>query len=123
MTYETQEALKREAWSVINDKTASVEKKAHAALYGLIQSHYERAVGHLEGAKKAFRKKVHGKNYSRYYELEIDTYIRHWLWANGACLAPEVLAKITEVWSYTPQEHELLPKGGTSYGDRPNGRN
>ena len=118
MNYNEQEAAKQEAWAVLRDPGATVYKKAWYALHKLCTPHYWRARQALEKEKAPFLRKVHGNRYSRYYELDIDVYTGHWLFANASLLFPaEVLDAIATYFSYTPQEHKLMQKGMTMYGE------
>lgn len=82
------------------------------------EAHYWRAKDALFNASAAFRKKVHGKRYQRSYQLEIDTYTRHWLWAIGCELIKddqEALEYIMKELRYKPEECKYLPKGMSMY--------
>lgn len=118
MDLKEREIAKKEAWNVLHDPEADVYKKAWYAVHKLIDAYYWGARKTLDKAKSPFRRRVHGKRFCRGYELGIDVYTRHWLWANGdRILPPDVLDVIRSVWGYSAEEHKLLPKGQTRYVD------
>ena len=120
MDYFDQEEAKKEAWAVLRDKDATTDKKTWYALHKLIAAHYWREKNALEKSNAKFRRRVHGVRYSPHYELDIDVYTRHWMWANAdRCLPPEVIAMITDFWGYRQEEHKMMPKGLSMYGEKP----
>lgn len=121
MNYQEREAAKSEALDVLHDPEATTHKKAWYALHKLIAAHYWRAKEDVDRAKAPFRRRVHGHRYSPLYELDIDVYTRHWLWSNAdTLLPPGVAQEIAAHWYYEPEEHKMLPKGMSMYGERSN---
>lgn len=120
MNYEEREDAKRSAWAVLGDQKADLHTKAMYALR-LIEAHYWRAKEDVDRSKAEFRRRVHGMRYSHFYELDIDVYTRHWLWANAdRLLPPGVADEIARCWGYEPEQHKMLRKGMSMYGEQPN---
>lgn len=118
MNYQEREDAKKIAWAVLIRPDVSPREKAFHALK-LIEAHYWRAREAVEGMPAPMRRKVHGRRYSRFYELDIDVYTRHWLWANGEkCLPASVLEVLKDDWFYEPEQHKMLGKGCSTYGER-----
>ena len=117
MDYAAREQQKAEARKILNEETASLARKANA-LIGLIDAYYWRAREHLESLPKAEQRRIHGKRYCRGYQLDIDIYTRHWLYANGNQFAPDVIEAVQELWCYEPEESRFLHKGKTTYSLR-----
>lgn len=113
--YEERESMKQKGWDAYRSD-CSTGFKTHGLLL-VISSHYWRARASLEKMPKAFQRKVHGKRYSPGHELEIDVYIRHWLFANCTKMAidPLVIECLNSVWHYKPEKHPLLHDGKTIY--------
>ena len=115
-TYEIREKAKREGWEKIAI-AKSVREKAFYFVNYIIWSHYWRAREDIESKKKrqTILRKIRGKKYYPYYQLDIDHYTRHWLHANRKSLSEEVLGLISEEWGYEPEENKFLPEGCTQY--------
>ena len=117
LDYHQREKLKHEA-SVVFHGDFDVPTRATALLYWC-ESHYWRAKEDLEGCTKAVQRKVHGKRYMPGYELELEVYTRHWLWALGSKLAgDDILNYISDTYGFTPEKSKFLEKGKTIYSVR-----
>lgn len=117
--YAAREVFKQEAWAVIAMDSLRPYAQAMALLH-VIECHYWRAREHLDAMPLAARKKIHGKRYSRSYELDIDVYTRHWLWANRDMEALQnrgcdLIAEVESNFGYVAEESKYLPKGKTCY--------
>jgi hypothetical protein len=118
LDFKARETLKSEAWSVIGGDASNIDK-AWALLY-VIEAHYWRAKQILEALPVVKQRRVHGKRYSKGYELDIDVYTRHWLWSNKdadalknkSCNLVELLK---EFFGYEPEQSKFLPVGHTIY--------
>ena len=118
LKYEDRETLKNEAWAVMASD-ASPYAKANALLH-IIEAHYWRARESLDLMPSKIRRCVHGKRYSRGYELDLDVYTRHWLWANSDSVAIkgrgcDLPALLDQHFGYQPEENKFMPKGCTDY--------
>lgn len=115
MEYAEQEAIKTEAWKVINSKLENIDAKALATLQ-IIEAHYWRAREDLEAMPKAAQRRIHGTRYCPGYSLNIDVYTRHWLAANKSIPIPyEVIQHVKSKFGYDPQESKFLLHGQASY--------
>ena len=115
MEYLEREELKREAWRQYASKTTSTYQKAYAILE-IIRAHYWRAREGLEARTVTKQKIIHGKRYCKGYQLDIDVYTKHWLFANGEKLvSKDVLNCIKDSFGYEPVKSKYLPPGFTSY--------
>lgn len=115
MEYNEQEKLKSEAWGVYFAKTSTINQKAWAILE-VVRAHYWRAKEGLEASRKKRQAKIHGKRYCKGYQLDIDVYTRHWLFANGERLvSKDVLLFIKEYYGYDQEESKYLPHGFSCY--------
>ena len=114
ITYTEREQLKKAAWLRINDADTSLLVKSQALL-DVIEAHYWRARESLEKQPKSEQRRIHGKRYCKGYELDIDVYTGHWLYANGNRIAPEIIAAVLMYWGYEPAESPFLMQGLTSY--------
>lgn len=93
----------------------SVAERANLLVRLQIWAHYWRARQNLEEAHPpSMIKKITGINIPG-YQLEIDLYATHWLWANGERWDPEVIEEVKKTWHYEPVESEYLPKGASIY--------
>ena len=115
-TYEQREEVKKRGWDFYHNCT-DVHQKSWCLLETIIWAHYWRAREALETARntKTLLRKIRGKNYYQYYELDIDHYTNHWLHANRNLCSDEVLHEIEEQTKYTPEENKYLPIGHTNY--------
>lgn len=115
-SYETREKVKLEGWQKIAN-ASSVREKAFYYLQHIIWSHYWRAREAIESASKPqfLLRKIRGRKYYLYYELDIDHYTNHWLHAFKDIIPMEVVNIIEEEWGYKPQENKYLPKGYSLY--------
>lgn len=115
MDYYEREEMKAEAWECIRSEYTSIEEKAYA-LFRIIEAHYWRAKEQLADMPASFRRRVHGKRYSKSYELEIDIYTRHWLAANkNMPVGNDVIEYLINELGYKPEPSKFLPIGATSY--------
>ena len=115
MEYAEREAMKHEAWKVINSKDANIRAKAWGVLK-VIEAHYWRAREDLESMPKAAQRRIHGKRYCPGYQLDIDVYTRHWLVANKSIpISYEVIQHVKSEFGYDPEESKFLHPGQTSY--------
>lgn len=115
MDYQEREEMKADAWQCIRSEYAGLSHKAYA-LFRLIEAHYWRAKEQLEDMPASFRRRVHGKRYSKSYELEIDIYTRHWLAANrNIPVGDDVFEYVINELGYKPEPSKFLPAGSTSY--------
>lgn len=114
MGYHERERQKAEAWPIVRDVEAPLPRRAWALLQ-VIDAHYQRAFEGLESLPKVQQRQIHGKRYTPGYQLDIDVYTRHWLYANGDAVSPEVVDAVREIYHYEPEQSKFLPKGQTSY--------
>jgi hypothetical protein len=114
MDYHEREKNKAEAWKLLGSADTSLTIKAQALLR-VIEAHYWRAREHLEARPKAEQRRIHGRRYCPFYQLDIDVYTRHWLHANGDRIAPEVIETLRDQWHYEPEASRFLARGQTSY--------
>jgi hypothetical protein len=115
MEYAEREAMKTEAWKVINSKDANIHAKAWGVLK-VIEAHYWRAREDLEAMPKAAQRRIHGKRYCPGHLLDIDVYTRHWLAANKSIpISYEVIQHVKSEFGYEPEESKFLHPGQTSY--------
>lgn len=116
MEYEEREKLKSEAWGIINDCHATTDQKAIAYSNGVITAHYWRAREALDARKdkRTFLRKIIGKNYCKGYELDIDTYTRHWLGANPKSVKNGDVFRLLCIW-FPPISNKYLKGGWTDY--------
>lgn len=118
LDYDAREALKGEAWAAIASDISGV-KKAWALLH-VIEAHYWRAREALEALPTAKQKKIHGKRYSKGYELDLDVYTRHWLWSNKDVEALknrgcDFVDLLKESFGYEPERSAFMPTGCSDY--------
>lgn len=115
MDYYEREEIKGIAWGLLRGEQSSLDEKA-CAIFMIIDAHYWRAREQLDDMPASFRRRVHGKRYTKGYELDIDVYTRNWLAANknipGCQDAVEHFMKST---GYAPEASKFLPDGATSY--------
>lgn len=115
MDYFQREASKSHAWNCIGSEQTSIEEKA-CALLRIIEAHYWRAREQLADMPASFRRRVHGKRYSKSYELDIYIYARHWLAANrNIPVGQDVFEYVINEFGYKPEPSRFLPNGATSY--------
>jgi hypothetical protein len=114
MKYEDREKLKERGWDLLRDSDPPKTKRL-VYLECIIQAHYWRAKEAIEICKtpKKFLKKIRGKEYDKEYELDLDHYTEHWLYANKHLMDKEIF-KLCREW-YDPKESKYLPKGCTIY--------
>lgn len=122
MDYHDQEKLKSLAWSLIFEykKLKNFKACAFYLLHGVITSHYWRARQFLERRKnhESLLRKIRGKKYYPFYELDIDHYTCHWLDANGDrqdLFPSEVIDHIKNDFHYVAEKCKYMPKGMTTY--------
>ncbi len=117
MEYKEREELKRKGWDDFS-KAETPSGKCQVLMHTIIKSHYWRAREALENRKdcKACLKKIRGSKYYPGYELDIDHYTEHWLFANQdhECMMNGVKEAAEEDW-YTPKESKYMTKGCSSY--------
>lgn len=116
--YAEREAMKAEASRIVHDPSASPARRAHALLHWC-EAHYWHAREHLDAMPIGFQRKVYGWHAPRGYELELDTYTRHWLAAVAPSIqgAVDLIDVIGEHCGYLPERCAYLPPGRTSYVD------
>lgn len=115
MDYFEREEMKAEAWHCLGSELLSINEKAYA-LFRIIEAHYWRAREQLDDMPASFRRRVHGKRYSKFYELEIDIYTRNWLAANqNIPVGQDVFEYVINELGYKPVPSKYLPVGSTSY--------
>jgi hypothetical protein len=116
--YQEREAMKTEASRIVHDPSASEMQRA-AALLRWSEAHYWRAREHLDTAPLSFLRAVLVRMVPRGYELEIDTYTRHWLAAVAPSIhgAVDLIDVIGEQWGYRPERCAYLPPGRSIYVD------
>lgn len=122
LDYEKREYLKDMARALISRYRQLENYRACAfyLLHGIITSHYWRAREHIENSKtpKKLLKYIRGKKYYANYELDIDHYTCHWLWANGEreeLFPKESIELIKKEWYYKSEKNKYLPKGMSIY--------
>jgi hypothetical protein len=70
---------------------------------------------------KKFQRRVLGRRYSPWYELDIDVYTRHWLWANGDRVnEQDAVRYVIDEFGYAPEQNRFLPKGASIYREPSN---
>jgi hypothetical protein len=117
LTYQQRETLKSEGWAIVAAVGLHIHFRANALL-AVIEAHYWRADEVLQTQPLAFRRRVHGRRYSPGYELDIDVYTKHWLWANGAKVKEQDVVKfVQDEFGYQPERSRFLPEGRTIYVD------
>jgi hypothetical protein len=114
MDYKQREELKEEGWNLL-DKCIYPQSKCNIFMHHIIKSHYWRARKHIEIQKNSctLLRKIRGRKYYKNYELDIDDYTPHWLFANKHLMDEETY-KCCCKW-YEPIESKYLPKGYTTY--------
>lgn len=116
--YAEREAMKAEASRIVHDPNASPPRRAHALLHWC-EAHYWRAREHLDRAPLSFLRAILEVSVPRGYELELDTYTRHWLAAVAPSIpgAEDLLGVVSEHYGYRPERCAYLPPGRTCYVD------
>ncbi len=109
-----QEDVKKHFWHTFNEEL-DIQNKARNIVLLLIYSHYWRARECIEKCPKGFLKKVVEKKYFPGYQLAIDLYSVHWLWAMQYRFEKDVIEEIEKFWHYKPTESKYLPHGMTIY--------
>lgn len=116
MDYEEREKLKQEGWSKFKD-CKTPYGKMQILMHYIIMAHYWRAREELESSKKCdkYLKLIRGKKYYKYYQLDIDHYTEHWLFANkDQEFMKDGVFESCKEW-YEPKESKYLPKGMSIY--------
>lgn len=116
MEYQEREKVKNEAWELFS-KASTDAHKANILLHGVITPHYWRARENLEARKnlKSLLKKIFPKKYFPGYEMDIDHYTEHWLFAqkNAPFMTEGIFEQLCKF--YDPKESKYLPAGCTEY--------
>ena len=116
MEYEEREKIKSEAWKQFSE-ASSDSHKANILLHGVVLPHYWRAREKLEAKKnlKSSLKKIFNKKYCSGYEMDIDHYTEHWLFAqkNASFMTEGIFEQLCQY--YDPKESKYLPAGCTEY--------
>ncbi len=116
--YQDREAMKTEASRIVHDPAVSECQRAHALLQWA-EAHYWRARESLDEKPHSFLAALLGRSIPRGYELELDTYTRHWLAAVAPSLpgATDLIPVIGEQYGYRPERCAYLPPGHSLYID------
>lgn len=115
--YLKREKIKSQGWKIIGNPNSSLFQKASAYLSLIIWAHYWRAREILESSRyhKTILKQIMGNKYYSGYILDIDHYIRHWLYSHREKVDPEILNTIEKEFHYSPQKNKYLLDGHTMY--------
>ncbi len=113
--YAEREEGKREGWGILSDESNSMYLRAHGLLL-VVEMHYWRCLEALNESPVSIRRRIYGKRYSKYYQLCIDRYTEHWLYANGSRVSErDVVKYVCDEIGYKPVKSKFLPYGHTVY--------
>lgn len=113
--YHQREEYKSLCWNKFREGNEIYQKAF--AIIGVCDCHYFRAIESIQ-ERRDYRKllmAIRGKKYYKEYELDIDHYTPHWLYAQSELFPAEVMDYITKWWGYKPEMSKYLPKGYTEY--------
>lgn len=116
MEYEEREKLKAEGWKIFSEVKEPYAKR-NALMQFIIKAHYWRAREEIESRKdcNSCLRKIFPKKYSPGYEMDIDHYTEHWLYANkDQEFMKDGVFECCVEW-YTPISSKYLPNGATVY--------
>jgi len=109
-----QQELIAEAHACLEDGSKGLHRRAWALL-GVLTAYYWRARIILESFPAKIQRQILGKNYCPGYKLELDTYIRHWLYANPHASYPDEKKYIIDEYGYNPTKSKYLRAGESVY--------
>jgi len=115
--YEQREIIKKEAWEILRSD-AHIHIKSQAML-NIIDAHYWRAREGFDKYPKKTQRRIHGKRFLRGYQLDIDVYTRHWLWAQEMAPIDKSVRDYVIKNFYTPEQSRFMGKGKTTYSREP----
>lgn len=115
MPHDKMEELKEIAWDLLLNREESHMKALGVLLICEVDYWRQREELENDPRKGTHLRKVVPRKYSKGYELEIDDYIPHWLYAMRAFIPKKVKACIAEHWHYKPIRTKYLPTGHKTY--------